>query len=263
MGALNITPDSFSDGGDFLEPEAALTRAQQMIDEGADIVDIGGESSRPGAAAVPAAAESARILPVIEYLAPRVGVPLSVDTYKAGVAREAAAAGASIINDITGLRSDPGMAEVVAQSGCALVVMHMRGTPQTMQSDTRYDDLVGEVFGKLRESVEIALAAGVPEDRVVVDPGIGFGKSAAGSLLLLRRLGEFRTLGRPVLVGCSRKSFIGKTLGIENPKERLEGSLAAAVIAVCNGAHIVRAHDVAATRVAVDLAWAARTARGE
>lgn len=256
MGVLNVTPDSFSDGGDHLAPEAALDRALAMVEEGADILDVGGESTRPGSEGVPAGEELRRILPVIEHLAPRVPVPLSVDTVKAEVARGAAAAGASIVNDISGLGLDPGMAAAAAETGCALVVMHMRGTPRTMQTDTRYADLVGEVFRGLREAVERAAAVGIARERVIVDPGIGFGKDAAGNLVLLRRLGEFRALGCPVLVGASRKSFIGKVLGIEAPKDRLEGSLAAAVLAVSQGAHIVRVHDVAATRRAVDLAWA-------
>jgi dihydropteroate synthase len=202
------------------------------------------------------------VLPVIEYLAPRVDVPISIDTQRAGSARRAAQAGASIVNDISGLRHDPSMASVVSQEGCNVVVMHMRGTPRTMQSDTRYDDLVAEVYRGLGESVDAAIEAGIPRERVIVDPGIGFGKSARGSLELLRRLGELRTLGCPILAGTSRKSFIGKTLGIENPKDRLEGSLAAAVLSAWNGAHIVRVHDVRETRQALDLAWAVRQAEG-
>lgn len=256
MGALNVTPDSFSDGGDFYVPEAALDRALAMVSEGADILDVGGESTRPGSDPVTVEEELRRILPLIEYLAPRISVPLSVDTVKSEVARAATAAGASIVNDVSGLRADPGLAAVAAHAGSALVVMHLRGTPRTMQLDTRYADLVGEVFRGLRESVELAEAEGVPRERVIVDPGIGFGKDAQGNLLLLRRLGELRGLGCPLLVGASRKAFIGKVLGAGVPKDRLEGSLAAAVMAVGNGAHIVRVHDVAASRRAVDLAWA-------
>ncbi len=260
MAALNVTPDSFSDGGDYFDRSAALDRALQMVDEGADLLDVGGESSRPGAAPVDEAEELRRVLPVVEHLASRVGVPVSVDTYKAGVARRAVDAGASIINDISGLRMDPAMAATVAAAGCAVVVMHMRGTPRTMQTDTGYDDLVGEVYAGLAGSLAVAEAAGVPRDRVWVDPGIGFGKSARGNLVLLQRLSEFAGLGCPVLVGASRKSFIGKTLGIDDPKDRVEGSLAAAVVAVWNGARVVRVHDVKATRRAVDLAWAALSA---
>lgn len=260
MGVLNATPDSFSDGGDFLDPSAAFDAALRMVDEGADLLDIGGESTRPGAETVSDEEEARRVLPLVERLAPRLPVPVSVDTAKASVARRAAQAGASVVNDVSGLRSDPAMARTVAEAGCSVVVMHMRGSPRTMQQDTAYDDLLGEVYRGLRESIEAAVAAGVARERVIVDPGIGFGKSVEGNLSLLRRLGELRSLGCPVLVGASRKSFIGKLLGIEAPKERLEGSLAAAVLAVWNGAHIVRVHDVAATRRAVDLAWAVRRA---
>ncbi len=263
MGVLNVTPDSFSDGGEYYDLEAALARAEQMVEEGADIIDVGGESSRPGAAPVPEEEELRRVLPVVEHLAPRVPVPLSVDTYKATVARRAVEAGAAIVNDISGLRMDPEMARTVAECGCTVVVMHMRGTPRTMQADTRYEDLMAEIHGALAESVRAAREAGVEEGRIWVDPGIGFGKSAEGNLLILQRLRELESLGCPVLVGASRKSFIGITLGIENPKDRLEGSLAAAVVAVMNGASAVRVHDVMATRRAVDLAWAVRRAREE
>ncbi|NOY45912.1 MAG: dihydropteroate synthase [Deltaproteobacteria bacterium] len=261
MGILNVTPDSFSDGGDYFDREAALDRALQM--KGADLLDVGGESTRPGAPPVSQEEEERRVVPVIEHLAHRVGVPISVDTYKAAVARRAVEAGAALVNDVSGLRMDPAMAGTVAELGAGLVVMHMRGDPRTMQSDTRYADLVGEIFRALEESVDRAVEAGVPRERVWVDPGIGFGKSAEQNLVLLRRLEEFRSLGCPVLVGASRKSFIGRTLGIEDPKDRLEGSLAAAVVAVWNGARILRVHDVRATRRAVDLAWAASRATEE
>jgi len=263
MGILNVTPDSFSDGGDYFDREAALDRALQMVEEGADLLDVGGESTRPGAPPVSREEEERRVVPVIEHLAHRVGVPISVDTYKAAVARRAVEAGAALVNDVSGLRMDPAMARAVADLGAGLVVMHMRGDPRTMQSDTRYTDLVGEIFRALEESVDRAVEAGVPRDRVWVDPGIGFGKSAEQNLVLLRRLGEFRSLGCPVLVGASRKSFIGRTLGIEDPKDRLGGSLAAAVVAVWNGARILRVHDVRATRRAADLAWAAGRATEE
>jgi dihydropteroate synthase len=261
MGILNVTPDSFSDGGQFFDTGAALARAEQMVEEGADIVDVGGESSRPGADSVDEATELARILPVVLHLAPRLRVPLSVDTYRARVAEAAAGAGASIVNDISGLRADPGMAGAVARTGAALVVMHMRGTPRTMQSDTAYGDLLGEVFRSLRESAGAALAAGVAAEKIVVDPGIGFGKDLSGNLALLGRLGELGGLGYPLLVGASRKSFLGKVLGVEDPRDRLEGSLAAAALAVWNGAHILRAHDVRETRRAAQVAWAIRSVR--
>ncbi|NTU59984.1 MAG: dihydropteroate synthase [Deltaproteobacteria bacterium] len=260
MGVLNVTPDSFSDGGDHFDREAALDRALQMVEEGADIVDVGGESTRPGSDPVPPEVELARIVPILEFLAPRLKVPLSVDTYRADVAERAVGAGASMVNDISGLRADPEMAAAVARSGASVVLMHMRGTPKTMQTDTTYVDLVGEVSLGLEESAEAALAAGVPRNRIILDPGIGFGKSAQGNLELLARGAELRSLGFPILVGASRKSFIGKLLGAENPKDRLEGSLAAAVVALWNGAHILRVHDVRASRRALDLTWAMRTA---
>lgn len=260
MGVLNVTPDSFSDGGDFADPRAALDRALAMVEEGADVLDVGGESTRPGSLGVDAEVEISRVVPLIEYLAPRIPVPISVDTTKAPVARRAAQAGAAIVNDVSGLRLDPELAAATAEAGCALVVMHMRGTPRTMQADTGYADLVAEVWGALHESVAAAVAAGVPRGRVIVDPGLGFGKSVAGNLVLLQRLGELTSLGCPILVGASRKSFIGKTLGIDAPKDRLEGSLAAAVVALWNGAHLLRVHDVRATRRALDLAWAVRRA---
>lgn len=260
MGVLNVTPDSFSDGGDYFDREAALDRAIRMVEEGADLVDVGGLSTRPGSDPVPPEVELDRILPIIEYLAPRLKVPLSVDTYRAGVAERAVGAGAAIVNDISGLRADPEMADTVARSGAAIVLMHMRGTPKTMQTDTTYRDLLGEVSRTLEESAEAALAAGIPRDRILVDPGIGFGKTAHGNAELLARGGELRSLGFPILVGVSRKSFIGRLLDIEDPKDRLEGSLAAAVLALWNGAHILRVHDVKPTRRALDLAWAIRTA---
>jgi dihydropteroate synthase len=263
MGILNVTPDSFSNPGEHGGFEAAVEGALRMVEEGADLIDVGGESTRPGAPAVSEEEEIRRVVPVVEYLAARIPVPISVDTYKSSVARRAVAAGAAIVNDVSGLRLDPGMGAAVAETGAGLVVMHMRGTPRDMQSDTRYGDLVGEVYGLLAESVKLALEAGVERCKIAVDPGIGFGKSVAGNLTLLKRLGEFSSLGLPILVGASRKSFIGKTLGIDDPKDRLEGSLAAAALAVAAGAHIIRAHDVAATRRAVDLAFAVRRAAEE
>ncbi|TAL15974.1 dihydropteroate synthase [bacterium] len=260
MGIINVTPDSFSDGNDNFRYEDALASALEMVGEGADILDIGGESTRPGAEAVPLEEELKRVLPLVEYLAPRVKVPISVDTYKAQVAGRAVEAGASIVNDVSGLRLDPEMASTVAKTGANVVVMHMRGVPRDMQSDTHYEDLTGEVYASLAGSVKLALEAGVAHGRIIVDPGIGFGKSVDGNLALLRRLPEFTSLGLPVLVGASRKSFIGKVLGIENPKERLEGSLSAASLSVLLGANIIRAHDVRETRRAVDLAWAVKNA---
>jgi dihydropteroate synthase len=263
MGILNATPDSFSDGGDFFNPDAGLERAFRMAEEGADILDIGGESTRPGAEETSEEQELARVIPLIEHLAPRLPLPLSVDTHRAGVARRAMEAGASIINDVSGLSADERMAETLAETGACAVLMHMRGSPKTMQSDTSYEDLLGEVGQVLRASASKATAAGVPREKLLLDPGIGFGKDARGNLLLLQRLGELSSLGFPLLVGASRKSFIGQILAIERPKDRLEGSLAAAVLAVWNGAHCVRVHDVRETRRAVDLAWAVREAASE
>lgn len=256
MGILNVTPDSFSDGSDHFDREKAVSAALRMVEEGADIIDIGGESTRPGADPVSLEEEVARVVPVIAAIRAKSNVAISIDTYKAEVARRAVAAGAGIINDISGLNLDPEMAAAAAQTGAAVVLMHMRGTPRDMQTDTSYADLVGEVYRLLDESMEKALCAGVKREAIALDPGIGFGKTPEGNLLLLRRLKEFTSLGRPLLVGASRKSFIGKFLGIPEPKERLNGSLAAAVLAVAGGARIIRAHDVAATRQAVDLAYA-------
>lgn len=263
MGIVNVTPDSFSDGGDLADSGKAVDAALKMVDEGADIIDVGGESTRPGAMPVDLAHEMGRVLPVIEALAAKTSVPISIDTYKSEVAKRALEAGAAIINDISGLSMDPEMAGVAAASGAGLVLMHMRGTPRVMQTDTEYADLVGEIRRLLSASAEKALEAGVKRERIAIDPGIGFGKSADDNLVLLKRISEFKGLGYPLLVGASRKSFIGRTLGIDDPKDRLEGSLAAAVIAVMGGARIIRAHDVSGTRRAVDLAHAAVRAGGE
>ncbi|PLX45542.1 MAG: dihydropteroate synthase [Deltaproteobacteria bacterium] len=256
MGIVNVTPDSFSDGGDNYSADTAVESALRMVEEGADVLDIGGESTRPGSEAVSAREELSRILPVIEGIATKTEVPISVDTTKAEVAREAIKAGAAIINDISGLNFEPDLAKVAADTGAPLILMHMRGKPRTMQSDTTYRDLVGEIYRLLADAVKLALDAGVERERIIIDPGIGFGKSAEGNLALVKRISEFNSMGLPVLVGASRKSFIGSTLGIEDPKDRLEGGLAVAALAVNAGAKIIRTHDVMATRRAVDLAWA-------
>lgn len=254
MGILNVTPDSFSDGNRFFSPAAAVERALELEREGADIIDIGGESTRPNAPAVDLAQELSRVIPVIEALAGRLRVPVSVDTYKAGVARAACAAGAEIVNDVSGLRFDPAMAQAVADADAGLVVMHTRGTPDHMQADTRYADLIAEVKGYLLASLALARDAGIPASRIAIDPGLGFGKSVAGNLELIRRLSEFLPLGRPILVGPSRKSFIGKVLG--NPdRDRTFGTAATVAVSVLNGASIIRVHDVAAMR---DVAVMAR-----
>jgi dihydropteroate synthase len=261
MGILNVTPDSFSDGGLFLRPEAAVMQARVMA-AGANIIDIGGESTRPGAVEVTEADEIARTAPVISAL--REGgldLAISIDTRKAAVARAALAAGAVWVNDVTALRHDPGMAAVVAGAGCPVVLMHSVGTPATMQDDPVYDDVLLDVFDALRERVAVAEAAGIARDRIAVDPGIGFGKTLAHNLALLARLSLFHDLGCPVLLGASRKRFIG-TIGAEaEAARRMPGSLAVALAGVAQGVQMIRVHDVAETRQALSL-WQAVT-RGD
>ncbi len=261
MGILNVTPDSFSDGGRFFDSKRAVDRALQMEEEGADIIDVGGESTRPGSEPVPLEEELRRVIPVIEALAKRLSVPISIDTYKAEVAKRALEAGASVVNDISGLRFDPKMAEVVADSDAAVVIMHIKGTPKDMQTNPHYDDLFGEIIGYLREGIEIARAHGIGEDRIVVDPGIGFGKTAEHNLQIINRLERFSVLGRPLLIGPSRKSFIGMVLGGVPPSERLEGTAAAVAVAVLKGASIVRVHDVKEMVPVVRVAEAIRKER--
>ena len=246
MGVLNVTPDSFSDGGRFADPEAALAHGLALVAEGADVVDVGGESTRPGARPVDAAEEVRRVVPVVEALAPHVRV--SVDTRKTAVAEAAIVAGATLVNDVSA-----SLFEVVAAAGTEVgwVAMHMRGTPATMQADPRYDDVVGEVRAFLVERAERAVAAGVGE--VWIDPGVGFGKTAAHNLALLRRTSALVATGYPVLVGTSRKAFLGSLLGGMPPDDRLEGSVATAVWAMAEGAAMVRVHDVAATVAAARL----------
>jgi dihydropteroate synthase len=242
MGILNVTPDSFSDGGLFHERSAANERALEMISEGADIIDIGGLSTRPGSEPVGIEEELRRTIPVIEGLAGRVDVPISIDTYRAEVARKALDAGAAMVNDISGLRFDPGMAALVAEYGVPVVIMHIKGTPEDMQVNPVYEALVPEILDYLREGIRIAEGAGA--GMVMVDPGIGFGKTFDNNLEIINRLHEFTLLGRPVLIGPSRKAFIGKILGDLPPQERVEGTAAAVAASVLNGANIVRVHDV-------------------
>ncbi|MCB9759329.1 MAG: dihydropteroate synthase [Alphaproteobacteria bacterium] len=251
-GILNITPDSFYDGGRWVRPERAVARGVAMRDAGATWIDVGGESTRPGAGPVPAQAQLDRVLPVVEGLVAE-GCRVSIDTTLPEVAAAALDAGAEVVNDINGLRA-PGMIEAVAAAGAGVVVMHMRGTPASMQRDTAYDDVVTEVRGFLAERVAAARAAGI--QRIWADPGIGFGKSVDGNLALMRRLGELRTLGVPLYVGASRKSFIGKLDGDALAEDRLGGSIAAAVLAARAGADVLRVHDVAATRQALTIAAA-------
>lgn len=256
MGILNLTPDSFSDGGLFDKPDYAVEHALNMEAEGADIIDIGGESTRPGARQVSADEEIARIMPVIERLSGKLGCAISVDTTKSVVARAAISAGAEIINDISGFNFDPQMAAVSANSGAAAVLMHTRGKPDEMQRDTVYADLMSEITKGLRNSVSVALQAGVARDRIAVDPGIGFGKDTSGNLEIIRRLGELKSLGLPILVGPSRKTFIGEALGQTSVSKRLYGTVATAALCVANGAAILRVHDVHAVREAADMARA-------
>ncbi|MFH1865100.1 MAG: dihydropteroate synthase [Candidatus Eisenbacteria bacterium] len=246
MGILNITPDSFSDGGDYLRPTAALDRARAMIEEGADIIDIGGQSSRPGSHPVSEDEELKRVVPVIRKLREEWDGPVSIDTYRARVAEESLAAGASIVNDITAFTAEPRIGGVTADAGAAVVLMHMRGTPATMQENPVYEDLMGEVAFFLRSAIERATSAGVAGDQIAIDPGIGFGKTTKHNLAILRRLPELAVLGKPILVGPSRKSFIGNVLDLP-AGERLEGTLATAAYAVVQGARIIRVHDVRPT----------------
>lgn len=257
MGVVNVTPDSFSDGGRFLAADAALDQALALVREGAAIVDIGGESTRPGSDPVPAEQELARVLPVIEALADSVGVPISVDTMKAEVARRALGAGATIINDVSALRYDEAMAEVVAAAGCPVCLMHMKGQPKTMQEDPRYDDVVAEVLDFLEGRMAFALARGVREEQILLDPGIGFGKTVAHNLALLAGLDRFTSLGRPVVLGASRKRFLGAVLGAE-PSERLVGTIATTVIGCMAGVQVFRVHDVKPNFEAMRVALAVR-----
>jgi dihydropteroate synthase len=255
MGIVNVTPDSFSDGGVFFDTDRAVAHGLELACQGADILDIGGESTRPGSFPVPAEEELRRILPVVEALRKQTAVLLSVDTTKAAVARAALGAGVDIVNDISALRLDPAMASVVGASGAGLVLMHMKGTPRTMQESPRYDDLMGEIGAFLSERVREAEAAGISPGRIVIDPGIGFGKTGGHNLTLLNRLAELEAVGRPICVGLSRKAFIGRILGLP-PGERLEGTIAAAVLAISRGARILRVHDVGAVAKAVRVAEA-------
>lgn len=256
MGILNATPDSFSDGGRCADPDQAYAKALQMESEGADIIDIGGESTRPGAALVSSDEELKRIIPVIERLAGTLKCAISVDTWKSGVAARALDAGAEIINDISGFGFDPQMAGVAAASGAGVVLMHTRGTPDKMQQNTAYDDLMTELTASLCTAVGFARDAGVSDRCIAIDPGIGFGKGAAGNMELLRRLAELSGLGFPILTGPSRKSFIGSVLGHEQTDERLFGTAAAVAVSVAHGASILRVHDVRAMRDVADMTHA-------
>ena len=259
MGILNVTPDSFSDGGAYGSVEAVARRAEEMVREGADLLDVGGESTRPGAAAVSAEEEIARVLPVVRLLVSRLSTPISVDTRKAEVARAALGAGAELVNDVSAL-ADPGMGRVVAESGAGVVLMHMRGTPETMQLNPTYADVVREVTDELGAAVDRARRAGIAPERIAVDPGIGFGKTAAHNLQLLARLSALGRLERPVVLGVSRKGFIGSLLGGAAPAERDVGTAAACVSGLLQGARVFRVHDVRVVREALTVAEAIRVA---
>ena len=259
MGILNVTPDSFSDGGLYVDVSTAVQHAIRMVEEGADLIDIGAESTRPSATPVDEAEELRRLLPVVREVCRRVTVPVSIDTTKATVAERALDLGATLINDVSALRSDPGMPAVVARSGAGIVLMHMRGTPQTMQQAPAYDDVVSEIRAFLRERVQFACEAGIETDRILLDPGIGFGKNLGHNVTLLAHLDAFTSLERPLLVGVSRKAFLG-TLSGQNVEHRMTATAAAVTAAVLGGARMVRVHEVAAMRAVVRVAEAVRNA---
>ncbi len=261
MGILNVTPDSFSDGGRYQGAEAALRQALRMQQDGADLLDIGGESTRPGARQISIDEELERVIPVVELLSREIDLPLSIDTTKSAVARAALAAGGHFINDISGLTFDDQMARVASESGAGLFVMHTRGRPDVMQNDTLYANLLDEVVAYLHKSIDLALAAGVPQDRLAVDPGIGFGKSVIGNLELLQQLNRFHELGYPILLGTSRKSFIGAILEQDDPLQRDVGTLATVALGVQQGIQIYRVHDVASASQAAAVAWSIRECR--
>jgi dihydropteroate synthase len=260
MGILNVTPDSFSDGGKFDSLPAAIHQAKKMVAQGADIIDIGGESTRPGAKKVPVQEEIKRTITVIKQLTKELSVPISIDTYKSEVAYKAIDAGATLVNDITALKGDPSMASVIAETDVSVCLMHMKGTPQTMQQNPIYEDIVTEIKSFLKEQAAFAQDHHIAKDKIIIDPGLGFGKRTGQGIEdnceILKRLHEFKTLGHPILIGASRKTFIGNVCGtdVQLPViDRLEGSLAAACIAGLHGADIIRAHDVKETRRCMNL----------
>ena len=252
MGVLNVTPDSFSDGGRFLKLDDAVSQGMKMIEEGADIIDVGGESTRPGSDPLSSEEELSRVIPVIESLSAKTDVPVSIDTYKAEVARRVLDAGAQMINDVSALRFDPEMKKVAAEFKVPVVLMHIKGTPKEMQKDPHYDDVIAEIKEYLTESMRMAQEAGIDRKKIIIDPGIGFGKRLQDNLNILKNLKEFSILECPILIGCSRKSFIGRVLDLP-VEERLEGSLAALAAAVMNGANMVRVHDVKESKRVVSL----------
>jgi dihydropteroate synthase len=254
MGVINVTPDSFSDGGRFFEREKAVDQGLRLAEAGADILDIGGESTRPGAKPLDEEEEAKRVIPIIQDLHRKIDIPISVDTRKARVAEKALEAGAEMVNDVSALRFDGRMAEVVAQRQVPVVLMHMRGEPETMQTDTHYHDLMGELLEFFRERIAHAESRGIAPDSIILDPGIGFGKSLESrhNLVLLKNLRRFKVLGKPLLIGTSRKAFIGKILGLP-PLEREEGTMATVAVAILNGANIVRVHEVERMRRVVQV----------
>jgi len=243
MGILNATPDSFSDGGQFTNAKQAVEHALFMMGSGADIIDIGGESTRPGADPVPLEAELERVIPIIESLSKTTDTCISIDTYKSAVARHALEAGASIVNDISSL-SDPDMASVVAKAKVPVILMHIKGNPKNMQTAPHYNSLIDEIKSFLEAKILLAIDSGIAPDRIIIDPGIGFGKTIQHNLEIIRRLGEFKSLGKPILIGTSRKSLIGKILKIDSLTDRVEGTSATVAISIANGADIIRIHDV-------------------
>lgn len=244
MGILNVTPDSFSDGGLFFNEKKAIEHARRLVEDGADIIDIGGESTRPGSEPVLVEEEIRRTMPVIKAISREMKIPISIDTYKAEVARHALDAGASIINDISGLRFDPEMPKVAAEYGVPVIIMHIKGRPKDMQQNPVYEALIPEIMDYLRISIRLANKFGISDDKIIIDPGIGFGKTFEHNLEIIKNLKEFTLLGKPVVIGVSRKAFIGKILGDVPPSERLEGTASAVAISIFNGANIVRVHDV-------------------
>ena len=253
MGVLNLTPDSFYDGGRYLEPERAIRQAEKMVEEGADIIDVGAESTRPGAEPIPVEEELSRLLPVLKSIKAELDIPISVDTYKSEVARRVLDMGVDIINDISGLHFDPDMAKTISKFNAGCVLMHIKGRPKDMQKHPQYTDLMTEIISYLRDSLKIAEEAGIDINKTILDPGIGFGKRIEDNPVIIRRLSELKSLGRPILIGVSRKSFIGYSLGLP-VEDRLEGSLASAVLAIVNGASILRVHDVKETKRAARMA---------
>lgn len=260
MGILNVTPDSFSDGGAYFNCADAVEQGLQMVEDGADIIDLGGESTRPDSNPVTVKEELKRIIPVIEALAGKVRVPISIDTYKAEVARQALKSGASMVNDVSGLRADSGMAKVVAEYGVPVVIMHMKGSPKDMQVNPVYEALIPEIIDYLRISIRLALKFGVREDMIIIDPGIGFGKTMEHNLEILGNLEDFTCLQKPVLIGASRKAFIGKLLGDAGPLKRINGTAAAVAVSVMKGANMVRVHDVSEMAGVVKVADAIKKA---